>query len=57
MKKWKRRLRFFDAPPSSSMDLTASPKVKIVEGEGVGAHSLAYSTLGVKGRAGASGWD
>ncbi len=26
-----------DAPPSSLMDSTASPKMKIVEGEGVGA--------------------
>ncbi len=27
-----------------------------MEGEGVGVHSLAHNTLGVKGRAGASGW-
>jgi len=26
-----------DAPPSSLMDLTSSPKVKIKEGEGIGA--------------------
>jgi len=39
------------------MDLIVSPKVKIVEGKIVGAHSLACSTLGVKGRARASGWD
>ncbi len=38
------------------MDSTTSPKVKIAEGEGVGVHSLACSTLGVKGRAGASKW-
>jgi hypothetical protein len=31
------------------MDLTVNPKVKIVEGKGVGARSLACCTLGVKG--------
>jgi hypothetical protein len=46
-----------DAPPSSLMDSTTSPKVKITEGEGVGAHSLAHSTLGVKGHVGTPGWD
>jgi hypothetical protein len=35
-----------DAPPSSLMDSTASPKVKIMEGERVGARSLARSILG-----------
>jgi hypothetical protein len=39
----------FDAPPSSLMDLTASPEVKIMEG--VGACSLVRSILGVKGHA------
>jgi hypothetical protein len=39
-----------DAPPSSSMDATESPKVKIVE-EGIGSCSLAHNTLGVEGRA------
>jgi len=39
------------------MDSIVSPKVKTVEGEGVGAPSLARNTLGVKGRAGAQGWD
>jgi hypothetical protein len=39
------------------MDSTASPKVKTSEGEGVGAHSLACNTLGVKGHVGASKWD
>jgi len=34
------------------MDSTASPKVKTTKGEGVGARSLAHSTLGVEGRAG-----
>jgi len=38
------------------MDSTASPKVKIVKREGVGVHSLAHNTLGVKGCAGALGW-
>jgi hypothetical protein len=45
-----------DAPPSSLMDLTRSPKVKTSEGEGVGACSLAHSTLGVDGHVGSSGW-
>ncbi len=38
-----------DTPLSSLMDLTVNPKVKTVEGKGVGAHSLACCTLGVKG--------
>jgi len=46
-----------DAPPSSLMDSTASPKVKTSEIEGVGVHSLACSTLGVEGHAVALGWD
>jgi hypothetical protein len=33
------------------MDLTASPKVKIVEGEGIGVRSLVHSTLWIKGHA------
>jgi hypothetical protein len=45
-----------DAPPSSLMDSTMSPKVKIVEGEGIGACSLAHSTLRVEGCAGTLGW-
>jgi hypothetical protein len=44
-----------DAPPSSLMDSTPSPKVKTMEGEGVGVRSLASSTLGVEGRARAMG--
>jgi len=32
-----------DAPPSSLMDSTTSPKGKIEEGEGVGAHSLLHN--------------
>jgi hypothetical protein len=39
------------------MDSTASPKAKTSEREGVGAHSLACNTSGVKGRVGASRWD
>jgi hypothetical protein len=34
----------FDAPPSSLMDSTMSPKMKIAEGKGVGAHSLIHNT-------------
>jgi hypothetical protein len=45
-----------DAPPSSLMDSTMNPKVKTMEGEGVGARSLTRSTSGVEGRAGATGW-
>jgi hypothetical protein len=45
-----------DAPLSSLMDSTASPKMKTTEGEGVGTHSLACNTLKVKGRAGTLGW-
>jgi hypothetical protein len=40
-----------------SVDLISSPKVAIMEGEGVGACYLARSTLRVEGRAGAPGWD
>jgi len=35
-----------DTPPSSLMDSTASPKVKITKGKGVGARSLARNTSG-----------
>ncbi len=38
------------------MDSTANPKVTIVEGEGVGARSLACSTSEVEGRVGALRW-
>jgi len=37
------------------MDSIMSPKVKTVEGKGVGSHSLTRSILGVEGRAGAPG--
>jgi hypothetical protein len=36
-------LSSIDALLNSSMDSTVSPKVKIVEGEGVGAHSLGHA--------------
>jgi len=39
------------------MDSAASPKKKITKGEGVGARSLARSTLGINKHAGALGWD
>jgi hypothetical protein len=45
-----------DAPPSSLLDSIMNLKVNTLEGEGVGAHSLACSTLGVEGCAGAPGW-
>ncbi len=46
-----------ETPSSSLMDSTTSPKVKIIEGEGIGAYFLARSILGVEGRAKAPGWD
>jgi hypothetical protein len=44
-----------DAPLSSLMDSTTSPKLTIAEGEGVGVRSLTYSTFRVEGHAGALG--
>jgi hypothetical protein len=38
-----------DAPPSSLMDLVASPKVKAMKGEGVRVRSLAHNTSRVEG--------
>jgi hypothetical protein len=38
------------------MDPIARPKMKIAEGEGVGARSLARNTSRVEGRVGAPGW-
>jgi len=46
-----------DAPLSSLMDSTASPKVKTLEEEGVRVRFMAHNTLGVEGGAGALGWD
>ncbi len=45
-----------NAPPSSLMDSTASPKVTMVEGKGVGVCSLAHNITWVEGRVGALGW-
>jgi len=45
-----------DAPPSSLMDSIESPKVKIVEGKGIGAHSLARNTSKVEGCFGILRW-
>jgi len=39
------------------MDSITNLKVKTLEVEGVGACSLVYSTSGVEGCVGASGWD
>jgi hypothetical protein len=39
------------------MDSIASPKVKIMKGEGVGVRPLARNTSKVEGRDGAPGWD
>jgi hypothetical protein len=38
------------------MDSIVSPKVMTIEGEGIGAHSLARNILGVEGHAGALRW-
>jgi hypothetical protein len=46
-----------DAPPSSLMDSTASPKVKTAKGKGVEALSLVRNTLEVERRVGTLGWD
>jgi hypothetical protein len=47
----------FDAPLSSLMDSITSPKVKTIEGEGIGTRSLARNTSRVEGHVKASGWD
>jgi hypothetical protein len=48
---------YTDAPPSSLMDSTTSPKAKTMEGEGVGVRSLTRSTLRVEGCVKAWAWD
>jgi hypothetical protein len=53
----KEKKSFFYAPPSSLMDSTVSPKVKITEREGVEARSMARSILGVEGCVRTSRWD
>jgi hypothetical protein len=45
-----------DAPPSSLMDSTVSPKVKTSKGKGVEACSLAGSISRVEGHVGVSRW-
>jgi hypothetical protein len=42
-----------DTFPNSLMDSIASPKMKTMEGKGVGTCSLVHNTLGVEGRVGA----
>jgi hypothetical protein len=39
------------------MDSIANPKVKTMEGKGVGACFLAHNILGVEGPVRAPGWD
>ncbi len=46
-----------NTPSSSLMNSTTNPNMKTIERKGVGAHSLARNTLGVKGCVGAPGWD
>jgi hypothetical protein len=51
-----RTRRSYDAPSNSWINSIVSPKVKTLEGQGVGARSLVRSTSRVKGRVGAPGW-
>jgi hypothetical protein len=44
-----------DAPPNPLVDSNASPKVKIMEEEGVGARSLAHNISRVRGACWSSG--
>ncbi len=46
-----------NAPLSSLMDSTMSPKVKTLKGKEVGVRSLACNTLRVEGRTRVLGWD
>ncbi len=49
---WHNQLKALDdAPPNSLMDSTACPKVKTMEGKGVGTRYLARNISGVEGRA------
>jgi hypothetical protein len=43
---------YVDTSPNSLRDSIASPKVKIMEGKGVGVRSLIHSISGVERRAG-----
>jgi hypothetical protein len=45
-----------DAPPSFLMDSTMNPKVKTMEGKGVGVRSLTCNTSKVERRVGVLGW-
>jgi len=45
-----------DTPPSSLMDSTMNPKVKVAEGEKVRARALACNISRVKGRARTPKW-
>ncbi len=45
-----------DAPPSSLMDSTASPKMKTTKEEKIGVRSLARNTQGVEGHSRTLGW-
>jgi hypothetical protein len=49
-------LRIIVTPPHSLKDLNVSPKVETSKEKGIGVHSLACSTLGVKGHAKVLGW-
>jgi hypothetical protein len=49
--------KVINAPPSSLMDSTTSPKVKTIEGKGIGVYSLAHNTLRVEGHVGVPRWD
>jgi hypothetical protein len=50
------QLKNIDAPPNFWIDSIVSPKMKTMEGQGVGARSLVHNTLGIEGRVKASGW-
>jgi hypothetical protein len=50
-------LKNYDAPLSSLMDSTMSSKVKIAEGEGVGACSMTRCISKVEGCVRAPRWD
>ncbi len=47
---------FIDTPPNSLKNSNASPKVKTIEEEGVGAQFLTRNTSGVGGRAKVLRW-
>jgi hypothetical protein len=55
-KKKKKNPRCDDAPPNSLIDSTTSPKVKTMEGKGIGVCSLVHSISKVERCVGALGW-